>query len=490
MTAWNAQVLPVTSINSSTRRMSVGTPSHYSLVDGIDDLRTEVWLLNSIEGINKPGEWASLDGKIYFYPVSGTDDIYVPRLQELIRIDAGGDGNMWQGTPVQNIHFSDITFTGTDYRISEAADVMAQHDWQMVDVPEGLIRLRNVSNISIKNSIFTKAGSDAIRLDRYAQNVVIDNCEFSYLGKGAVLMSGRGPGYGDVNNHNSISNSRFKQTSRIKWDAAAVHIDQSSANTIKQNFFEDIPLSAIIVSGNREGNIAERSADPINRDFHFAEIRPDLIDNWQGSSAEFYDHDNLVEENTFRAVHIGTPEMIPAVSATAPGFTNGMIYTTGRKKGATDTFRKNYFYDVDAQPTFSHTWVILGDGHEDYLDFHQNMVFNLSQTNGFEDPPMMSNNCNLTGGCRANANIKFQSTYSSMECDVCQNTAYDGNVDFDVGTPSGQAKYLPEYQEMWSLLCPGILPAPKSGDLKGANEIQRNLANEIIKLGGIVPSCL
>jgi len=407
MTAWNAQVLPISGIDAGTRRIDVATPSHYSLVDGIDDLRTECWLLNSLEGIDQPGEWASLDGKVYLWPVSGTDDIYAPALKELIRIDAGGDGNTWSGTPVKYIHFKGITFTGTDYRISEADDVMAQHDWQMVDAPEGLLRFRNAANCSVKNCVFTRSGSDAVRLDRHAQNITIDGSEFSYLGKGGVVMSGRGPGYGDVNKSNTITNNHFKQTSRIKWDAAAVHLDQSSSNLIRQNYFEDIPMSAVIVSGNRESNIAEAEANPINRDFHFAEIRPDLIADPTGASAYFYDHDNIIEENTFRAVHVGTPELIPAVNNEAPGFSNGMIYTTGRKAGGTDTFRKNYFFDVDAQPTYSHTWVILGDGHEDYLDFHQNMAYNLRQTNGFEDPPFMSINCNLSRGCRATANVKL-----------------------------------------------------------------------------------
>jgi len=487
MTAWNAQVLPVSGVDVNARRINVATPSHYSLVNGLDDIQTEVWILNSIEGIDQPGEWASLDGKIYLYPASGTDDIFVPTLTELIRVDGGGDGNTWSGTPVQYIHFDGLTFTGADYRISEANDVMAQHDWQMVDVPEGLLRFRNASNSSVKNSIFTKAGSDAVRLDRYAQNIIIEGCEFSYLGKGGVVMSGRGPGYGDVNNHNVVINSHFKQTSRIKWDAAAIHLDQSSSNLIKQTFFEDIPLSAIIVSGNRESNIAEAEADPINRDFHFAEIRPDLIEDWEGSSTEFYDHDNLIEENTFRAVHIGTPELIPAVNNEAPGFTNGMIYTTGRQAGGTDTFRKNYFYDVDALPTYSHTWVILGDGHEDYLDFHQNMAYNLQQINGFEDPPFMSINCNLSGGCRATANVKLNSPYSEMECPGCQNASYAGNIDFDSGAPGGSAAYVAEYQEMWALLCPGSLPGPTP--LPGAVEMQTNLAGVITRLGGTVPSC-
>ena len=84
----------------------------------------------------------------------------------------------------------------------------------------------------MRNCVFTKSGSDAVRLDRHAQNITIDNCEFSYLGKGGVLMSGRGPGYGDVNKSNTVTGSHFNQTSRIKWDAAAVHLDQSSLGMV------------------------------------------------------------------------------------------------------------------------------------------------------------------------------------------------------------------------------------------------------------------
>ncbi len=489
MTAWHAQVLPVSGVNTSTRRIDVSAPSHYSLVNGIDDLLSECWVLNSLEGIDQPGEWACIDGNVYLYPKSGTDDIYAPGLQELIRIDAGGDGNSWQGTPVQDISFTGFTFTGTNYRITEYNDVTAQHDWQMVDVDEGLLRFRNASNCTVNNCVFTKSGSDAIRLDRYAQNISIHNCNFSYLGKGGVLMSGRGPGYGDVNKNNSVTNSHFKQTSRIKWDAAAVHIDQSSNNIIKQNYFEDIPLSAIIMSGCRESNLYEAQADPlpVNRDFHFLEVRPDLIENPDGAAIEFYEHNNLIEENTFRAVHIGVPELIPAVTIEAPGFTNGMIYTTGRKLGETSTIRKNYFYDVNPQSTFSQSWVILGDGFEDYLDFHQNMGYDLIEINGFEDPPFFSNNCSQPNGCRAYANAKLNSPFSEFECSICENPDYSGNIDFDNSSPGGSASHLSDYIEMWRLLCPGALPGPDP--LPGSAAFRTQLGNKILEFGGTLPDC-
>ena len=302
------------------------------------------------------------------------------------------------------------------------------------------------------------------------------------------MLDGRGPGYGDVNMNNTVSNSHFNKTSQIKWDAASVHIDQSSSNLIKQNYFEDIPLSAIIVSGCRESNLAEAQATGvINKDFHWAEVRPDLIDNPWGAAAEFYDHDNVVEENTFRAVHIGTPALARAVTSTAPGFMNGMIYTTGRKAGGTDSFNKNYFYDSDPTATGSQTWVILGDGHEDYLDFHQNMIFNVLEGGGLEPSPIMSNNCSVANGCRATANVVENSTHAGLECGICQNPSYAGNIDFDSGSPDGSSSFVNEYEEMWSLLCPGALPGPSP--LPGSSTLQSSLASKIISFGGTVPTC-
>ena len=64
-----------------------------------DDIPNNNWVLNSVEGIDTPGEWASVNGTLYLWPASGTEDIYVPQLTELIRIDAGGNGNPGQALP-------------------------------------------------------------------------------------------------------------------------------------------------------------------------------------------------------------------------------------------------------------------------------------------------------------------------------------------------------------------------------------------------------
>ena len=57
----------------------------------------------------------------------------------------------------------------------------------------------------------------------------------------------------------------------------------------------------------------------------------------------------------------------------------------------------------------------------------------------------------------------------------------------EAGNPSGSASYVNDYEEMWSLLCPGVLPGPSP--LPGASELQTRLASKITAFGGTVPSC-
>ena len=75
-TAWSVNVIPISSVNSSTRYIDVATPATYPMKTCYGDCAPcEAWVLNSIDGIDSAGEWACLNGKIYLYPASGTSDI-------------------------------------------------------------------------------------------------------------------------------------------------------------------------------------------------------------------------------------------------------------------------------------------------------------------------------------------------------------------------------------------------------------------------------
>ena len=116
MDSWIANVIPISTVNAATRRIDVASPATYQMKNCQGDCSpAEARVLNTIEGIDSPGEWASLNNKVYLYPRSGTSDVYLPRLTELVRLDAGGNGNTWTGTPVQYLNFRGITFTGADF---------------------------------------------------------------------------------------------------------------------------------------------------------------------------------------------------------------------------------------------------------------------------------------------------------------------------------------------------------------------------------------
>jgi hypothetical protein len=157
-------------------------------------------------------------------------------------------------------------------------------------------------------------------------------------------------------------------------------------------------------------------------------------------------------------------------------------------RGLADRYGRNADWAEDAVVNAS-TLTATDALEQNVIEFvAENRSDMLQQINGYEDPPFMSINCNISEGCRATANIKLNSPYSEMECAECQNTSYAGNIDFDAPNPSGEAALLSKYEEMNDLLCTGSLPGPQP--LPGAAELQANLAGVIARLGGSSPSCV
>ncbi|MCP4661726.1 MAG: hypothetical protein GY856_40510 [bacterium] len=154
--------------------------------------------------------------------------------------------------------------------------------------------------------------------------------------------------------------------------------------------------------------------------------------------------------------------------------------------------RKNYFYDCQVngtEPNGYDTWLLLGDGFQDYALAEQNMVHNFQAgDSGIEAAEIWNLNCNEPNGeCWAKANVIRNSSFSLMDNTFARRSYYLGDVDFDSPGSAGDVAVLSKYEEMWSLLCPGVLPGPSP--LPGAAEMQTNLATLINLLGGTVSTC-
>ena len=124
-----------------------------------------------------------------------------------------------------------------------------QHDWEMFDKANALIRFRVAENCTVDQCRFAQSGGTAIRSDLYGQNIKIQNNRIEHMGATGVLLCGYGPGAKDVNKNNLVYNNDIQNVGEIYWHSPAVFLWQSGENRVANNLIHNTPYIGIIVSG-------------------------------------------------------------------------------------------------------------------------------------------------------------------------------------------------------------------------------------------------
>jgi len=494
--AWTLEILPIASVNPPQRRIFTTIPALYEMRRDTSegDIPNNNWVLNSLEGIDEPGEWASLDGTLYLWPLSGTADIAVPRLVELIRVDEGtADGNAGIAAPIENIHFVGITFTGGDFYVMQPADVTTQHDWSVVDQSTALLRFRNARNSSVRDCTFTKSGSTGLRLDRYAQNIVVTQNTFSFLGREAIVLSGRAPGRGDVNKNNQIFANHISAIGREKWTSPAIMIDQSSGNRVTSNYIEDTYFTAIVLTAPRQ--LAMLSHGETNgpgvstvREFHYQEI-PQVVTDFVLSFGELgdgsreamqfvYNYGNVIEGNALIDTCQGQGFLV-----------NGYVYVSGFKRHATNVLERNYIFD--SGDNLQNNMAFYSDSDEDNCEYIGNMINGLEIGDAPAPFPLFvtfaqwaeSDPDTPSGRILLRANAASASTFDPFV--VGSHIQQEGNLIDGVG---GSPQYAAIYQSMYRTLCAN--PSVPGSPWPGAFDLQTEVAATLLGLGSNLPLCV
>ncbi len=493
--AWTLEILPIASVSAGDRRLFTTIPALYEMRRDTseEDIPNNNWVLNSLEGITEPGEWASLDGTLYLWPASDTEDLAVPRLVELIRVDDGTfDGNAEITAPVENIHFEGITFTGGDFYVMQPGDVTTQHDWSVVDQGTALLRFRNSRNSSVRHCTFTKSGSTGLRLDRYSQSIVIADNTFSHLGREAIVLSGRAPSRGDVNKNNTIHANHISATGREKWTAPAILIDQSSSNSVTSNYITDTDFTAIVLTAPRQ--LAMLSHGETNgpavstvREFHYQEIPQsvtdfvrsfdDLGDGSREAMQFVYNHNNRLEGNALVDTCQGRGFLV-----------NGTVYVSGFKRSATNFLERNYIHDRG--DNLQNNMAFYSDSDQDSCEYIGNMIRGVL----IGDPPAAfpvylalaqwpeSDPDTPSGRILLRANATSASTFASHFEGA--NHQQEGNLIDGVG---GSAQFVDIYRQMATTLC--THPDVPNSPWPGAEAMRAELEATLAGLGSTAPSC-
>ncbi len=276
---WIVNMLPLESVDEKAGVARTSVVATYGMK------RHGAWVENVLEALNEPGEWVlnTKEGKVYLWPRNDSP-VYAPQLLELIRVEGKIDKEGPTDVPVRNLRFSGLTFKhGERYTLTND-DAGLQHDWDMLDKDNALLRLRGSENCVIERCHFLHSGSGAIRVDLHGIGNEISNNHIEYMGGGGILLCGYGPGTKDVNKKNLVYNNYVHHVGEIYWQSPGIFLWQSGENRVANNLIHDTNYIGLIVSGcvirffdmadKREQVRAVRKDEvgPLPEDFQFPDV--------------------------------------------------------------------------------------------------------------------------------------------------------------------------------------------------------------------------
>lgn len=249
--AWIVNILPLESVNEETNVATTQTDATYAM-NVLHFLKTteNCWVENVLEELDQPGEWAlnTKEGKVYLWP-RGESLVVAPTLNELIRVEGTIDFDGPMDIPVRNIRFSGLTFKHAERYQQLNDDKGLQHDWDMLDKDNAMLRFRGTENCVIEECHFLHSGSGAIRVDLYGMNNTISSNHIEHLGGGGILLCGYGPGTKDVNKNNLVYNNHIHDVGEIYWHSPGIFLWQSGENRVANNLIHDTNYTGLIISG-------------------------------------------------------------------------------------------------------------------------------------------------------------------------------------------------------------------------------------------------
>lgn len=242
--AWMMNVLPLASVDEDAGVAQTVIPATYAMN------KYGCWVENVLEELDEPGEWVlnTKEGKVYLWP-RGESPVVAPTLLELIRVEGNIDINGPLDEPVRSLCFRGLTFKhGERYTLTKN-DAGLQHDWDMFDKDNALIRLRGTENCVIEKCHFLHSGSGAIRVDLHGIGNKIAGNHIEAMGGGGILLCGYGAGTKDVNKKNFVYNNHIHHVGEIYWHSPGIYVCQSGENRVANNLIHHTNYTALIVSG-------------------------------------------------------------------------------------------------------------------------------------------------------------------------------------------------------------------------------------------------
>jgi hypothetical protein len=338
---WLINLLPLERIDVENKTAYFAVDATYGLHAGND-----YYVENALEYLDEPGEWAfnSTEGRLYLWPPFPLEeaDLRAPYLQEFIRVEGIEDQ-----TPVRHIHFGGLTFRHGLRDTWVEGDIGLQHDWEMYDKGNAILRFRHAEQSSVVGCTFEASSGTGVRLDLHAQQVKVADSVFADIGGTGILLSGYGPGTKDVNRLNTVTNNYLHHIGTIYRHSPAIFIAQSGHNLIRHNTIHDLPYNGMVVSGcrphelvmaealqNRRAWIGSIRLDEVKP--YIQDITPTMLLDWLNFDVSLIEpllhaRENRIEYNEFYRTMLELHDG------------NGLYFSA---MGKNNRAVRNYFHDI------------------------------------------------------------------------------------------------------------------------------------------------
>ncbi|MHC4503627.1 MAG: right-handed parallel beta-helix repeat-containing protein [Planctomycetota bacterium] len=336
--AWVMNILTLESVDEAACVAMTTIPGTYALrrPGQYKEGGISAWVRNVIEALDSPGEWVvnTREGKVYLWPTgeSPGENITAPCLKELVRVEGDVDLEGPVDRPVRGLVFKGLTFTRADRDFWTKDDAGIQHDWEMVDKGDAMLRFRGAEGCAVLECSFVRSGGSAVRLDLHCQDVRVEGNEIADLGGGGILLIGYGPGTKDVNKSNAVVGNHIHGIGGLYWHSHAIVVWQSGGNRIANNYIHHCPRKAVCLSGVRPGFFwqGRKNRRECSRTIRRHEVGDAL--KWHEVMPFLHTRDNIVEHNEIHHVL----EMLGDGSA---------INVSGAGTG--NVIRRNYVHDIE-----------------------------------------------------------------------------------------------------------------------------------------------
>jgi len=346
----------------------------------------QFWIENVLEECDAPREWYfdSGDRRLYWNPNStaaptGDEAFVATKVPVLVNISGSRD------TPVQDFSIKGITFVDALHTYLDPHGMPSGGDWALQR--NGAITVEGTERLAISDSQFTRVDGNAINVNGYNRDLVIDSNDFSWIGDSCIALwghtgtclnencskevpykvgpDGRG---GEQPHHTRISRNVARELGIWQKQSSFVFQAIAYATTISDNVHFNGPRAGInfndgfaggdVLEGNLLANCVRESGDhgPFN-----SWDRVPYIHDFGGADATVIPHFRQIRKNFILSVY-SSQEAIDTDDGSAYYNTTQNFMAYGSAGLKSDFGGHDNYHQFNIYPWVSDCW---GDGNMD-----------------------------------------------------------------------------------------------------------------------------